>query len=222
MAAFHDQIRLLDGMRRRGAVRVVDLAAWWSRAVPSRPRPVILCFDDGCQSDFEVALPLLREFGFPATFFINTAAVARRGFMDWPQIRALVAAGMQIGSHGHEHVPLCRLPLVQLVRQLRHSRQQLQDRAGASVDFLAPPYGLWNRRVRDAAFAAGFRALVTSRPGTAAAGARCLPRNALSQTTSLRELQDWLEARPASLARRLGRHGLLWLPKQILLRTRPD
>ncbi|MGH9417118.1 MAG: polysaccharide deacetylase family protein [Terriglobales bacterium] len=220
-AAFLDQLRLLDRLRRSGAITVVDLGAWWRGSASAGPAPVALCFDDGWGSDWEQALPRLQEFGFTATFFLSTALVGQPGYLEWPQVRALAEAGMNIACHGHEHVPLCRVPPARLQAQLHRARQTLQAWSGAPVPFLAAPFGLWNRRVLEAALGAGFRALATSRPGRAAAGAPCLPRNAVYRATPARQLQTWLEGRPGSLAVRLGRHGILWLPKYIRLRIQP-
>lgn len=50
------------------------LAALDSGQVP--PRAVCITFDDGYRSTHDVALPILREFGFPATVFVTT------GFID--------------------------------------------------------------------------------------------------------------------------------------------
>jgi peptidoglycan/xylan/chitin deacetylase (PgdA/CDA1 family) len=46
----------------------------------SRGRRVVLTFDDGYRDNYEVAFPILREFGVPATFFLTS------GFLDSPRV----------------------------------------------------------------------------------------------------------------------------------------
>ncbi|MGH9467967.1 MAG: polysaccharide deacetylase family protein [Terriglobales bacterium] len=218
--AFTGHLRLLRRLQDAGMVQVLGLPAWWS-GLAARTRPVALCFDDGGRSDYEHVLPLLVEFGFRASFFITPALVGRPGYMDWAQIRELAAAGMDIECHGWEHVPLTRLTPAALSQQLRKARHTLQEVANTPVQFLAAPYGFWNRRVRDTALQTGYRALCISRPGLARAGAPQLERNALRADTSARQLQAWLQCRWGSYAGRIGRDWLLWTPKQLWTRVHP-
>jgi peptidoglycan/xylan/chitin deacetylase (PgdA/CDA1 family) len=56
------------------------------------PNPVMITFDDGYRSCREVALPILRELGVPATFFIATAFAADRRLYWWEQVAAVLQA----------------------------------------------------------------------------------------------------------------------------------
>jgi peptidoglycan/xylan/chitin deacetylase (PgdA/CDA1 family) len=44
-------------------------------------RPLVVTFDDGYADNEEVALPILRRFGLPATFFVSTAFLDGGGLM---------------------------------------------------------------------------------------------------------------------------------------------
>ena len=50
------------------------------------PNPLMITFDDGYRSCHDVALPILRELGIPATFFIATSFVAQRRVYWWERI----------------------------------------------------------------------------------------------------------------------------------------
>lgn len=52
---------------------------------------VVITFDDGYRNNLEVAEPLLRRFGFPATFFVTTGFVDGRARPWWYEARALIA-----------------------------------------------------------------------------------------------------------------------------------
>lgn len=63
------------------------------RALDGAPLPrnaVMITFDDGYRSSIEIALPILRELGVPATFFIATGFVTRPRLYWWEQIAAIV------------------------------------------------------------------------------------------------------------------------------------
>src|SRR5512140_771043 len=50
------------------------------------PNPVMITFDDGYRSCHDVALPILRELGIPATFFVATSFVTERRLYWWERI----------------------------------------------------------------------------------------------------------------------------------------
>src|SRR6476660_2146259 len=72
---------------------------------PRPPRAVLLTFDDGHISNHDTALPVLLEHQLKATFFVVAGHIATAETMSWRQIRALHAAGMEIGSHTLTHRP---------------------------------------------------------------------------------------------------------------------
>jgi peptidoglycan/xylan/chitin deacetylase (PgdA/CDA1 family) len=56
------------------------------------PNPVMITFDDGYRSNADVALPILRELGVPAVFFIATRFVTDRRLYWWEAIAYIVKA----------------------------------------------------------------------------------------------------------------------------------
>ena len=57
---------------------------------PLPPSPVMITFDDGYRSNVEIALPILRELGVPAVFFVATAFATERRLYWWETIAYLV------------------------------------------------------------------------------------------------------------------------------------
>lgn len=53
---------------------------------PLPPNPVMITFDDGYRSCHDVALPILRELGIPATFFVATSFTSERRLYWWERI----------------------------------------------------------------------------------------------------------------------------------------
>ncbi len=73
---------------------------------PVPDRLVVLTFDDSVASHATFVAPLLKQYGFGATFFITEGfefLVDKEHYMTWEQIKALDAAGFEIGNHTRNH-----------------------------------------------------------------------------------------------------------------------
>jgi peptidoglycan/xylan/chitin deacetylase (PgdA/CDA1 family) len=70
------------------------------------PRPILITFDDGFISSFEVADPILARYGWSAAIYVITGAVGTPGKLTWAQLRDMQATGhWQIDEHaGYGHV----------------------------------------------------------------------------------------------------------------------
>lgn len=181
-------------------------------------REVVISFDDGDVSNREVALPLLRERGMTAEFFVTSDFVGQPGMLSEDDVRELANAGMGIGSHGRSHALLEDLDATALEAELRDSRERLQDLIGEPVDALALPGGRGGERERRAALAIGYRHLLSSVPGPnrAPRPGAWMQRLAITRNTSAETfaaLVRWRGLRPR-IAR--TRHFALSLPKRVL------
>jgi peptidoglycan/xylan/chitin deacetylase (PgdA/CDA1 family) len=91
LAQFRRQLEMLA--RHGTPIGVADLL----RAVEGGPlpkNPVMVTFDDGYRSCHDIALPILRQVGVPATFFISTSFITERRLYWWERI-ALLLSGAQ-------------------------------------------------------------------------------------------------------------------------------
>jgi peptidoglycan/xylan/chitin deacetylase (PgdA/CDA1 family) len=121
-------------------------------------RAVVLTFDDGWETQYDRAYPILRDLGFTATFFIYTTAIEHGpAFMTWDQIRDMQHAGMTIGAHSRTH-PALTGAKVDLQSEITGSRVDLEKNLGGAPDLFAYPYGDWDDRVAGVVREAGFRA----------------------------------------------------------------
>ncbi len=95
-----------------------------NRAFPIEPIPnriVVLTFDDSVKSHFTIVRPILKRFGFGATFFITEGfdfATNKDDYMTWSQIAQLNHDGFEIGNHTRDHMPVTVDNLDRLSEQL--------------------------------------------------------------------------------------------------------
>lgn len=139
-------------------IHMSDIAAAFTEGKPLPEKPVIISFDDGRDSQYTAAFPLLKEYGFTASFFVFTNAMDRPGYLTWDQLAEMRDAGMEIGSHGIYHPYLTRLSDEEMRAELFGSRAKLREMLGVPGDVIAYPFGLNDERVRSAAAEAGYAA----------------------------------------------------------------
>ncbi|THJ67356.1 hypothetical protein E8P82_04410 [Arthrobacter echini] len=101
---------------------------------------VSITFDDGWQSVYDRALPLLDQHGFRSTQYVNPSSLETPNFMTGAEVRELHEAGHEIASHSYEHVDLTSIGADRLDEEMRRSKEVLTS-AGLGTDDLAVPYG---------------------------------------------------------------------------------
>ena len=97
---------------------------------------------------------------------------------DWNVLALAARSGITLGVHSATHRTLPQLSDAELVGELVTSRDVLAENTGTTPEFFAHPYGLWDKRVRRAVQAAGYRGACTLDYGLVVAGADlwALPR----------------------------------------------
>jgi len=115
-------------------------------------KAVVISFDDGYQSVREVAIPLLRRFGYPSVLFVPTDYIGgyntfddgvepQEPLCDWNDLRELARAGVAIQSHGVSHKKFSVLTFTEIEQELLRSKALLENNVGGSVEVMAFPYG---------------------------------------------------------------------------------
>ena len=88
-------------------------------AVPDKL--VVLTFDDSSASHHAVARPVLKRYGFNATFFITegfTFRTNKKDYLTWEQIAELHRDGFEIGNHTRDHLGITEKTVPRLAEQL--------------------------------------------------------------------------------------------------------
>lgn len=173
-AAFEAQMNLLEekGYRVISLDELYDFLEFKS-GVPEKA--VVLTFDDGWRSLYDLAFPILKKHGYRATLFATTSMITGSSkTLSWDQVRELSSSGIvDIQSHTVDHSDLTKglsggdleSYYDDLERELRSSRQAIVQKTGREPRYLAYPYGATNNLVAAAAAAAGYRGALTVKRG---------------------------------------------------------
>jgi peptidoglycan/xylan/chitin deacetylase (PgdA/CDA1 family) len=173
-----------------------ELADYFERGTELPTLPVIITFDDGWVAQFELALPYLSKYHFPATFFVVTDYVGHRGFISWAQLQTLLSEGMKIGSHSRSHPHLTKIadPAV-MWDQVYNSKTILESQLETPVGEFAYPYGSYNTSATEMVKAAGYRVGRGCCSGVAHTSSDVFAVKAIMAPNDLTLFQKYLEAR---------------------------
>lgn len=103
-------------------------------------KPIILTFDDGSETVYTDAFPIMQNYGFIGTAYIVYNYVGAGLYMDRNQIRGLHDAGWEIGSHSLSHVNLRQRPGRQM-EEIVDSRLKLESLLDMPILSFAYPFG---------------------------------------------------------------------------------
>ncbi|MGP3990974.1 polysaccharide deacetylase family protein [Streptomyces sp. 3N207] len=144
-----------------------------------------LTFDDGYADFLTAALPLLRRYECSATVFVLPGRLGddnvwdelgpRKPLLDADGIRAVAAAGIEVGSHGLAHTDLTTADDATLESETAHSRSLLVELTGTAPAGFCYPYGTLDSRAVGAVRAAGYHYACAIDPGPLT-GMYALPR----------------------------------------------
>jgi peptidoglycan/xylan/chitin deacetylase (PgdA/CDA1 family) len=141
--AFEHQMNLLYQWGYR-TISVELLAKAINEGAELPPRPVILTFDDGSETIYTTALPIMQKYGFTGTAYIIYNDMWIPNHMNTDQVRELYAAGWEIGSHGLGHTNLVERPKRQR-DEIVESRRQLRSVLDLPILSFSYPFGAYNK-----------------------------------------------------------------------------
>lgn len=164
-ARFARQMDLLDKHRPQFPVARLDQVANFLASGERRSRRVVLTFDDAWADNYANALGPLSQHHLPAILYVPSRLLGHPGYMTRTQLLEMDEAGVTIGAHSRTHPDLRACPPDQLEREVRGSKDDLEDLLAKAVTSFAYPTGFTDERVQAAVLAAGFTSAVTTRPG---------------------------------------------------------
>lgn len=170
------------------------------------PNAVVLTFDDGYESFYEYAFPILQKYGFTATHFIIGQLVGKSvhntAYLTWEQMKEMKQAGMSFYSHTHNLHQQIQVASGQkqpaltdrswieaenreetdaeyrarVKQDLLLNEQLLQQNLGEQQAMLCFPYGAYNETVLEIGSGLGMKRFFTTEVGIAGRDDRLVPR----------------------------------------------
>lgn len=195
--------------------RALSLSEYLQDRLATNAKGIVITFDDGYRSLLQYALPILTRYHFRATVFAIAGYVGRANswdvkfflprfaHLDWGELRELLAAGWEVGSHSLHHDYLPSLPDGELRRDLALSRQILEENLQTPIRHLSLPFGRGNLRVYQTAQEVGYESVSILGGGNFAlrplpAALRIISRRGVYLWDSLASFRRRVEAPPDS------------------------
>lgn len=163
-------------------ISLKELIDWTDyRAAPTLPA-VAITFDDCYEDQFINAVPVLREFGYSATFFGVTHWIDKRSssapwgeiptipLMGPDEVRQLRKLGFEVGCHTRTHRPLRDLRPDEQQSEIALGKRELEDILSEPVRFFCYPYGQYTDIAIASLKAGGFWAAVSTKVGAVRQG----------------------------------------------------
>lgn len=143
------------------------------------PKTVVLTVDDAYSTFKSGAMPVLRQYGFPVTLFVNTDSVGSKDYLDWNELRQLAKEGVEIGNHTATHRSLTDRSAKEssddyrkrLYADLDRAQQLLLRELGIAAQLFAYPYGEYSRLTQEIVQDYGFTAAFAQHSGVIGADA---------------------------------------------------
>ena len=129
---------------------------------PLQNKSVAITFDDAYIDILTNAKPLLDEFNYPYTIYVNPGIINRNEskenslYLSWSQLKSLGDEGVIIANHGFEHNSLTRVPnnlsqqqwLEQQAILLLKAETIIEEKTGQSWHYFAYPYGEYRPEIQ--------------------------------------------------------------------------
>ncbi len=112
-------------------------------------KSVVITFDDGWRSVYDIAFPVMREYGFPATLFIYTDFIGGGKALSWKQLNELAEHGFEIQSKTVSHRNLTNKKAGEsfedyfkaVKTEISESKRIIERRLNRKCLYMAYPYG---------------------------------------------------------------------------------
>ena len=180
---FKTHLSLIDAM----GFTTITFAELITSTLRSDQKYVVLTFDDGLLDNYEIAAPLLADYGYKATFFVipgfdkitrwvnpdtcQWSDTKQDGFsIPFPNMQPnhrleLQRLGMEIGSHSMSHPKLNKIAVKDLNDEIVSSKSMLEDQLGSEVKSFCYPKGRYNQTILETVRIAGYVGACTTIPG---------------------------------------------------------
>ncbi len=144
-------------------VSLLEVADCLRSTKPFPERAFAITFDDGYESVYQEAFPVLQRYHMSATVFLAVGkerstedktrlpSLEGRPMLNWQEIREMHRFGIEFGAHTCTHPNLTRLSPKQIDSEMGDSKKIIADGLSFPVRSFAYPYGRYNHHVLEMA-----------------------------------------------------------------------
>ncbi|MAH90111.1 MAG: polysaccharide deacetylase [Candidatus Pelagibacter sp.] len=123
-----------------------------------KERKVLLTIDDGYQSFYDNAWPILKKSKIPFILFVSTREVGKKGYMSWKNIQELEKYNfVEIGNHSHTHDYLIDFENKEIKDDLEKSITIFKEKLGENSKFFSYPFGEYSSSLKSIVIELGFK-----------------------------------------------------------------
>ena len=132
---------------------------------PLSDKAVVITFDDGYKNIYNNAHPILKEFSFPYTIFINPPLIGKVSYqLDWQQVKIMANEGASFANHGIQHSHMLTKNqseseenwLLRSLLEIETAETILKNNLGYSLKYFAYPYGEFDFKLKNRLRAYGY------------------------------------------------------------------
>ena len=118
--------------------------------LPKKQKKILLTIDDGFQSFYDQAWPILKKNKIPFILFISTEPVGRKGYMSWEQIKEIENSDFaMIGHHSHTHEYLIDVSNEEFVSDIEKANDLFIKNLGYIPSLFSYPFGEYSKFMKD-------------------------------------------------------------------------
>ena len=172
-STFEEQMKLLKdrGYRVITLDQLFDFLEFKGQ-IPKKS--IIITIDDGWRSTYDIAFPILKKYGYPATLFVYTdLIVGSEKTLSWDLIQEMANNGMDIQCHTKSHRNLTTTDQKEsykdyfeaIEKELSVCKTMVKKKLSRDVKYLAYPYGDTNPLVNELLKKQGYRGAFTVKRG---------------------------------------------------------
>ena len=121
-------------------------------------KSIMITIDDGFQSFYQNAWPLLKSKKIPFLLFISTSDVGKNGYINWDQILEIEKSGLgTIGNHSHSHEYLTDFTNENIILDIKKSINIFQNKLGYNPIYFSYPFGEYSNDLKKITSDLGFK-----------------------------------------------------------------
>ena len=123
-----------------------------------KERKILITIDDGFQSFYDQAWPILKKEKIPFILFVNTREVGTSGYMSWKQIKEISKENfVHIGNHSYSHEYLIDMSNQEIMDDINLAISDFKNNLGYNSSFFSYPFGEYSNNFKNIIKNLGFK-----------------------------------------------------------------